>query len=675
MLFSVSAFAQKVPSKIEFAGLKLHLSDKLRDDLQKEVDMLTVSPKYFQIKVDRAKIYFPIIEQIFAEEELPDDFKYLVLQESALIPDAVSVSNAVGYWQFKDFTAMEMGMRIDRQVDERMHIVASTYGAARYMKKNNSFFDNWLYALQAYQMGAGGALKVVDDKYYGAKSMDLDHNTYWYVKKFLAHKIAFESAVEGNGTPILSIYENGSNKSLEEIAEETSADYDQLLAYNMWLKAKRIPDDKEYPVVLPVGGYKTAQPVNVNVEKTEPSVIPQKVIIAEENKYPVFDTRKLLFSREEVMTINGIQGMVGKNENTLIDLAVRADMSLSKFMRINDLDIKDQPQEGQVYYLKRKKAKAATYYHIVKEGESLWEISQRYGVRLNKLLLKNRLYERSDIKPGLVLWLRHVRPESVPAEYKEIKEDVNKPTDKIIMAEPKAEEKEINKTASVKKEPAIELSEKEPVSEQPEKVTKEPAASIEAVSEANESSEAVKVDSTVEVNILAKDEIETEIEETQVPVEDIVKKDSTILKEEALYKPVNTAAVKNEVSAVEKDVDEGPENFVSHVIEPGETFYSISKKYQVEVVDVLTWNNLSINDKLTIGQEIKILQKKPVDDKQEVLNLQSGTSKQEDYHQVRDGETLYQIARKYQVTIQQLMEWNEKKDYSLSAGEKLIIKK
>jgi hypothetical protein len=69
----------------------------------------------------------------------------MLLQESALIPDAVSTSKAVGFWQFKDFTAIEMGLRVDREVDERMNIASSSRAAARYLKKNNTFFNNWLY--------------------------------------------------------------------------------------------------------------------------------------------------------------------------------------------------------------------------------------------------------------------------------------------------------------------------------------------------------------------------------------------------------------------------------------------------------------------------------------------------------------------------------------------------
>ena len=82
-----------------------------------------------------------MIERVLKEENVPDDFKYLCIQESGLISDAVSSAKAVGFWQFKDFTAREVGLRVDNRIDERKNIVSATRGAAKYLKRNNFQFD------------------------------------------------------------------------------------------------------------------------------------------------------------------------------------------------------------------------------------------------------------------------------------------------------------------------------------------------------------------------------------------------------------------------------------------------------------------------------------------------------------------------------------------------------
>ena len=68
----------------------------------------------------------------------------------------------------------------------------------------------------------------------------------------------------------------------------------------------------------------------------------------------------------------------------------------------------------QVYYFKKKKSKAKAHYHTVYPDETLWSISQKYGVRVSKLLNKNRLDSEDDIQLGMVLWLRYIRPDNEP---------------------------------------------------------------------------------------------------------------------------------------------------------------------------------------------------------------------------------------------------------------------
>ena len=112
--------------------------------MQQDVNALVANRQYWTAKLDRVVLYFPMIEAILIDEDVPTDFKYLAVQESSLTPDAVSSSTAVGYWQFKRETATDNGMRVDDEIDERKSITGSTTGAAKYLKKNNAQFNNWI---------------------------------------------------------------------------------------------------------------------------------------------------------------------------------------------------------------------------------------------------------------------------------------------------------------------------------------------------------------------------------------------------------------------------------------------------------------------------------------------------------------------------------------------------
>ncbi len=409
--FGAIAQTPKVPSKMKFAGIQLKFSEGARKELQEKVNALTRSQKHFGIKAKRAASYFPIVEQIFEEEGLPQDFKYLAIQESGYVSDVVSTSDAVGFWQFKKETAEEMGLRVDSKVDERKNIVASTRGAAKYLQQNNLFFNNWIHALQAYQMGAGGTQRSLSNIESGAKTMHITKKTYWYVITFLAHKIAFEQGVElaRNSAPKMYIYTDGKNKSLKDISKKTDTPLDSLVKYNKWLKAKNIPDDKSYAVIIPNYINAPISPVaKDNLLTSNESGAPIKGIVIPYSK-PVI----------KQLEINGLPAILSNTEITIDEVAKRFNVGPTDFSSYNDILPHYKVLPDQVYYVKRKMKKAKIYYHTVKKNETLWSISQEYGVRMGNVKKMNRMDEgESELEVGRVLWLKKVRPKNHPVDYK-----------------------------------------------------------------------------------------------------------------------------------------------------------------------------------------------------------------------------------------------------------------
>ena len=58
------------------------------------------------------------------------------------------------------------------------------------------------------------------------------------------------------------------------------------------------------------------------------------------------------------------------------------------------------------FYLQPKKGKAKEETHLVKSGQTMWEISQIHGVKLKKLYKKNRMLEGDAVKAGEKVYLR-----------------------------------------------------------------------------------------------------------------------------------------------------------------------------------------------------------------------------------------------------------------------------
>lgn len=548
----------QVPHKMSFAGMTLTIRDDAKREIQKDVDALTQHPRYFEIKVERAKTYFPIIQKIFEEERVPDDFKFLALQESALVSDAVSVSNAVGFWQFKDFTAMEMGMRVDNQVDERMNLISATRGAAKYLKKNNFQFNNWIYALQSYQMGAGGVSRSVGDLHPGARHMEISSDTYWYVKKFLAHKVAFEHAVGGEAKLKVIPYSTQTGKSLQEIATEFSTDETILKEYNKWIKSGAIPQDKLYTVLIPTG--KTDGDFNTLVLASSKAAKAEPISSKNDN--------------DEKIEINGIAAIRARRGETVAAISSRAGISLTEFMKFNDVEIDHSIQSGEVYLLGKKKSKAVENFHKVKPGETLWSVSQQYGVKIKKLRSYNRLNSKELLVAGSMLWL-----------------NTKQPVDNSLQVDSKSD------VAEVESSETFDWYIKTP-----------------------------------------KDLDEVTI---KIPASQII--------EPAPIDSNGTPTL--------------------HIVQVGESLYGIAKAHNLSMTDLLAWNNLNLQNGLKPGQVIKMTPPE-TNSHAEPNNTRPEPVKM---HEVVSSDTLYSVARQYEVTIKEIMEWNNKKDFSLTVGEKLRI--
>ena len=103
------------------------------------------------------------------------------------------------------------------------------------------------------------------------------------------------------------------------------------------------------------------------------------------------------------------------------------------------------------------------------------------------------------------------------------------------------------------------------------------------------------------------------------------------------------------------------DDYIVYTVKVGDNLYSIAKRYGVSVDDIVTLNNLSSN-LLSIGQQLKI----PNVSNNDVDNIY-GT------YIVQSGDTLYKIAKKYGMTVNQLMEINNLESSNLSIGQVLKV--
>ncbi len=103
-----------------------------------------------------------------------------------------------------------------------------------------------------------------------------------------------------------------------------------------------------------------------------------------------------------------------------------------------------------------------------------------------------------------------------------------------------------------------------------------------------------------------------------------------------------------------------------HIVAAGETLYSISKRYHTTVDNLKALNNIEDN-KIIVGQKLLL------DGNSEGSEPPRTSSSQPDFHTVISGETLYCIAKRYNMTVERLRALNNIPDNKIIVGQKLLL--
>jgi LysM repeat protein len=295
-----------------------------------------------------------------------------------------------------------------------------------------------------------------------------------------------------------------------------------------------------------------------------------------------------------LIRLHGLPAVIALKSQQPEDIAKRYDMGVWQIYKYNDLKRGEDLKPGEIVYLKPKKRKADVNFHLVKEGETLRDISQQHAVKLKHLEKFNHVMSSQPLRPGELIYLREKRTKDSAA----IRRDVQ------------------GNSATVSKDTTLQI--------------------------AGEG-------------------------DTWKSIAQKTGKDSETLKKNnaGIEQPVPGQLVLLAPGAATPKVREDNADVAGglryHTVVAGETVYSISRLYKTTPDSIIRWNNLS-GTHIMVGQELCVRPK----------NLGS-VKEASQKHTVQTGETLYQISRRYGVSVEEVQKKNQLYGTDIKPGQILVI--
>jgi LysM repeat protein len=363
------------PNSIDLCGEPVPLERQdVYERFDKEFTLVVYNHAQVYLWLKRMERYFPVIEERLHYYNLPDDLKYVAIVESDLLPNACSPKGAAGPWQFMPGTGAAYGLDRRGSVDKRYDFERSTESAFLLLNDLYKKYHSWSLAIAAYNCGDK---RILDESriqgvrdYYDLK---LPQETERYVFRILAVKAVLSNPNQyGYDLPKGWGYQEfrldrvtvslSRPVPIQTIANAAGTTYREIKRLNPIFRSDDIPAGN-HEINLPVGAGKILER-NFRAGNDAPVGT-----VSPENST----------AQGQELPAPGTPAVTPASASSPSRMAVAIPSAKA-----------GSPKAKQ---------KAGKKIYLVKKGDSLSAIAQRYQISTQELKSANKL-KSNDLKPG-----------------------------------------------------------------------------------------------------------------------------------------------------------------------------------------------------------------------------------------------------------------------------------
>jgi len=591
----------------------------------------TIAREPFERYLKRSGKYISLMLEIIKEKGLPHDMVYLPIIESGFNPKAYSWAHAVGSWQFIKSTGRRYGLRRNHWYDERRDFVKSTYAACAYLKYLYNMFGDWLLALAAYNGGEGRVERQIKkQKTRNFWKLKLKKQTRNYVPLYMAATIIAKNPEEYGfhvdyDEPLeFDVVRVNKALDLKVVADALNVSVNTIKELNpKLLRGVTPPHYKNFPLRIPKGTKE------LFAQKYDE--IPEK---------DLYGFHKIKWGE----TVSSIAKKYGVSPFSIIqanNLSKRYKIYAGDYLKIPRFKSKGSRKSSDYKYTHNSKGEKI---YEVRKGDTLSEIAQAFGTTPQKIASLSGIRVKDPIYRGQNLKVAGSSPSNYKYEAgsKEGKIYTVKKGDtlsKIASAFGTTSQKIASLNGIRVKDP-IYLGQKLVI----------PSFSYSSNYDYEMNSKGDKIYTVKKGDTLTE----------------IARAFGTSSQKIASLNGISVGAPI--YSGQKLKICGFSEDYLVYTVRKGETLWDISNKFKVTPYEIAQLNRIDKKDHIKVGQRLKI----PSNGGSS--RSDPGSKEKVIFHQVKKGDCLWDIAKRYGVSLKSLLSWNAISDpKSIKAGDKIRV--